>query len=73
MTAPAAEPLTCSDLYERVGWTAEEGYLSGRCCISCHEDADEGYVPLPVADVDGKAAQVCCAVLIAVDEKGSAP
>jgi hypothetical protein len=64
---------TCSDAYPFIGWTREPGYLSPLCCWSCHEDADDWGMPLSETELpDDTTADVCCRVLVALEETMSA-
>lgn len=57
---------TCSDYFK----PEKAGYLPKLCCRSCHEDVDEGYALCSLEDDED--SRVCCAVLIAREERYSA-
>lgn len=51
---------------------ADEGLWDlGKCCISCHEDADElGYDLVEVRLPDGREAYLCCVAARHFEEEG---
>lgn len=55
-------------------WISEEKVrrmikFYGSCCLSCHEDDDEGYSDLIEIDFPReRVARVCCAVSVAYDK-----
>jgi hypothetical protein len=54
------ELLGCDEVERAVG----EEYIFGDCCMSCHDDADEGYDSMFAVElVGGQRASVCCAIL----------
>lgn len=56
----ALELLGCDGVEGAVG----EEYILGSCCISCHDDANEGYDSMFYIEmVGGRRAVVCCAIL----------
>lgn len=70
---------TCEDYWALVGMDVpfDKMYLSHDCCISCHDDRDEGYEMMSLFEDNdyGKAeiGEVCCAVKRAMDDAGVLP
>mgnify|MGYP001576471385 CR=1 FL=1 len=48
-----------------------DGVVSGGCCDSCHDDADEFGIPLEDCQlIDGQEASICCAIYWQLHQKG---
>jgi hypothetical protein len=70
----AVIPVRCREAWAALGNPeVPEGYLPPGCCVSCHEDEDEGYSALMDRTLpDGRLAEVCCHVAGLLDAAAAA-
>ena len=56
--------LSCEDLHDL-------GVISGSCCLSCHDDEDEGVCELDEYTLKtGETVRLCCGSVRELKEKG---